>query len=260
MRDIALDFVVDTVGVASEVPKNNVDLHKIAFTGGEDTLYAHLIYLKHDNEYARDLFRDALLNRNFGGAGEVLKGASYYFAADFADESIDAMTAGAFKVSYKLNLEGDLALQEKFVPALENVIERVYKTDLDDTKSIVLQNSPEFMSDQIELYEEDLTKRRYANLCLIDHMKRQNLMLHHTQDITESEEGDWIGKTGMFLSKYGVKLGVWFLFDGPGVLVTELAECTWNVYENNAELNTDAQMMNLAIASNNNAFDTSRRV
>ena len=260
MWDIALDCIVDAIGVVGEVPGNNVDLHKIAFTGGEDTLYAHLMYLKHNNEYARDLFRNALLSHDFGGAGEVLKGASYYFAADFAQESIDEMAVGAFKISYKLNLAGDLALQEKFVPAVEKMIEGVYKTDLNDTKSSVLQNIPEFTSDEIELYEEDLTKRRRANLYLIDHLKRQNLILHHTQDIAGSEEGDWLGKIGMFVAKYGVKLGMLFLFDGPGVLVTEMAEFSWNVYENNAELNTDAQMMNLAIASNNNAFDTSRRI
>jgi len=263
--DTIIDFIFGTVDLLctiSDKVEDVVDLQKVSLSGSPESAWSRLLWIKHTHEDMPALFRSALLHTGKNPPAmtkELLQQTFTYYAADLTDKAIDEVGTTTAKVILKEQLKSDLALQEQFVPSLEKVV-GAFKSHLVDTKSEVLANAPDLTSEEIELYKEDLKKRRLANIILLSDLNRQALPLHLAQDIKESEEGDWKGNIQKFLLKNGLKCLVWIPFDGPGVLLTSIATFTWETCQNKADLESAAQMMDLGVSVTGKSLDTSKRV
>ncbi|MFA5102676.1 MAG: PKD domain-containing protein, partial [Candidatus Thermoplasmatota archaeon] len=255
--ELVVDAIVDGISFGSGLSptvQQIVNIRKLSLPGGIGFAYAHCLHIK---EVLDPYFIRYLFINGYHPVLEVLQWALLYAAADITEQGIDDLTLWSAKELLKAPLKPQNALQTHFLPMLETN-EMNLLSVIQTTQAEVLANMPTLTPEQVDLYKEDLSARRQANMKLASIFSRQALSLHQAQDSHESS--GWSDKLLSFLFKFALRYLVWLILGPYGLILLAAIELGKNLYENTQKLTENARMMELASAALTNSFDTSKRI
>jgi hypothetical protein len=253
--DFIVDLSFDAFGVLCSGVRDVgdvVDLWKVILSGGPETPWNHLIWLKY-------VYQDASLTAGNPSATamDILRWAYTYYGAEIVGEAPEKLGVEILKAILKKILKSDRALQEMFIPSLEGLIQNL-KNDLDNTLSEVLKQIRDLTPEEVEAYKKDIITRRLANTRLFSNLATSALPLHLIRENWDVPELK--AKIIEFMVGNLLKALVGLAADGPGILIFTIGKMGWDAFENVAELTEAAKMVDLAISTLSGAFDIATRV
>ena len=258
------EFIVDgffgIISVASEVPKYEAakNVASIGSSGSGDVAY----WYNHVSEFHNvNMFRYGVVHDSTLLTNEVLSHTAKFYAYHFTRKNIEYYTKETIKddIKSKLNEVDENKLQHTFVEPFNSATDS-FKNEIIFRKSFALDNVPSLSEDEEKLYDEDIRRRKTANLIMKMNFDSNSQVLHDWKENREMDKKDWINKYLIFTGKFLAKtLAVTFL-DGPGAALTSGAITIMEEAENTIKLKQDAQMIQLAYSLNHNSFDTSKTI
>jgi parallel beta-helix repeat protein len=259
------EFIVDgffgIISVASEIPKYEAakNAASIGSSGTGDVAYYYNHASKSLHHY--NLFRDCALYDRTLLTNEVLSYTSKYYAYSFANKYIKYYTKDEIKdfIKLKMNEVDGNKLQHTFVEPLDSATDS-FKNEIILSKSFALDNVPSLSEDEEKLYDEDVRRRKTANLIMKINFDSNSQVLHDWKENREIDKKNWFEKYSIFAGKFLAKTLAVTFFDGPGAALTSGAITIMEETENTIKLEQDAQMIQLAYSLNHNSFDTSKTI
>ncbi|WP_187151893.1 right-handed parallel beta-helix repeat-containing protein [Methanosarcina siciliae] len=162
-------------------------------------------------------------------------------------------------VSFGELLKDNDALQNNIASPLSKAIEE-YKNELDNSENVALSKISDIPENEINMYQQDLSKKRIANQLMVNYLEKNGIILHESKKYRVDENSDLYNSFMTIYAKFGLKT-IATLVAGPmGAVVVGETAVIGDAVENEFKIEQDTYMYNLGLGINLDAYNKSEKV